>query len=176
LGQKDAQQPVDFVRDVQPLLKAHCFQCHGGAQKQGGLNLDSRALLLKGGVSGPAITPGNSGGSLLVARLQGHDGSRGCHWASRPSRSRRSASFAPGSTRAPSGRRERMLKSIGLYKASTLADPQGKDARVGAQSHRCLCAGAAGKEGLKPSPEADRITLLRRVTLDLTGLPPRPKK
>jgi len=58
---------VDFARDVQPILKAHCYQCHSGAQRQGGLALDTRALALKGGASGASFVPGKSASSLLLS-------------------------------------------------------------------------------------------------------------
>ncbi|MCC2671618.1 MAG: Planctomycete cytochrome, partial [Armatimonadetes bacterium] len=57
-----AAPKVEFTRDIQPILKAHCIQCHGGAQKQGGLLLDSREAVLKGGVSGASFVPGKSAG------------------------------------------------------------------------------------------------------------------
>jgi len=60
---------VDFAREVQPILKAHCYQCHGGDQKAGGLRLDTRVSGLQGGVSGPAIVPGKSEKSLLLQRI-----------------------------------------------------------------------------------------------------------
>ena len=64
---------ADFIRDVQPLLLARCGSCHSGSQPQAGLTMHSRADLLKGGVSGPAILPGNSKESLLLQRVTGTD-------------------------------------------------------------------------------------------------------
>jgi len=60
---------IEFQRDIQPILKAHCIRCHGEAKAKGGLRVDSKALLLKGGDSGPAVHPGSSGRSLLHQRL-----------------------------------------------------------------------------------------------------------
>ena len=65
-------RPVDFVRDVEPLLKAHCHHCHGDDEQQARLRLDARAITLTGGISGPSIVPGNSAESLLVQRIVGH--------------------------------------------------------------------------------------------------------
>ena len=62
---------ADFVHDVQPLLLARCGSCHGGDQPQAGLAMHSRADLLKGGVTGPAIIPGNGKDSLLIQRVTG---------------------------------------------------------------------------------------------------------
>ena len=68
-----SQTPVDFVRDIQPILKQNCYSCHGAGRTSGQLNLDSRAALLEGGISGKVIVPGNSRQSLLIARLLGQN-------------------------------------------------------------------------------------------------------
>ena len=72
--QKAPQPKVDFAKEVLPVLKAHCFQCHSGAQTSGGLRLDTRAVALKGGVSGTSLLPGSGAKSLLVTRLTDHGG------------------------------------------------------------------------------------------------------
>jgi hypothetical protein len=64
-------QTVDFARDIRPLLAARCGSCHGGEKPQGGLRVASRAALLRGGQSGPAIVPGDSRASLLLQRVTG---------------------------------------------------------------------------------------------------------
>src|SRR5689334_9366799 len=55
-----AAGPVQFAREIQPVLKASCYQCHGPERHEAGLRLDSRAALLKGGANGPAIVPGRA--------------------------------------------------------------------------------------------------------------------
>ena len=62
---------VDFVRDIQPLLKQHCVACHGTRKQESGLRLDAARLAIGGGDSGPAVQPGKSGKSLLVQVLRG---------------------------------------------------------------------------------------------------------
>src|SRR5262249_48003259 len=62
---------IDFVHDIQPLLAARCGSCHGGDNPQSSLRMHTRAELLKGGQSGPAIIPGNSRESLLIQRVTG---------------------------------------------------------------------------------------------------------
>jgi len=57
---------VDFARDVLPMLEAKCNRCHGARQRKGGVDLRTREAMLKGGVSGPALVPGDSGKSLIV--------------------------------------------------------------------------------------------------------------
>src|SRR5437867_1878050 len=69
-----AQQPPDFVRDVQPVLESRCWSCHGAKLQLHGLRLDRRADALKGGGSGvPAIVPGASAQSLLIKYVSGLD-------------------------------------------------------------------------------------------------------
>src|SRR5262245_46369873 len=62
-----AGRPVDFVKDVQPLLAAFCLDCHGAKKQKGGLRLDSRAAATRDG----AIRPGHSGDSPLIHRVSG---------------------------------------------------------------------------------------------------------
>src|SRR2546425_1600340 len=62
---------IDFAREVQPLLMAKCGSCHMGNEPQAGLSLHTRAAILKGGASGPAVVPGNSRESLLIQRVTG---------------------------------------------------------------------------------------------------------
>ncbi len=66
-----AADPVDFTRDVRPILAAHCFECHAAAKQESGLRLDSGATILNGGNSGPAIVAGKASESLLVRAVRG---------------------------------------------------------------------------------------------------------
>src|SRR5438477_11073838 len=66
--------PVDFVRDIQPILQSSCYECHGGKKTKANLRLTSRAGILTGGETGKIIVPGNSEQSLIVRRLLGLDG------------------------------------------------------------------------------------------------------
>lgn len=67
---------VDFARDILPVLTSRCRVCHTGDSAQAKLNIHTRADLLKGGVSGPAIVPGDSAASLLIRRVEGKAGPR----------------------------------------------------------------------------------------------------
>src|SRR5262245_36558396 len=65
-----AQPPVTFEQHVRPILKVHCFQCHGEEdEQQANLDLRLTRLIMKGGDSGPAVVPGKAGESLLIERL-----------------------------------------------------------------------------------------------------------
>ncbi len=68
-----AAAEVDFAHDVVPILQQYCGDCHTGNQKEGGLSLNTRELLLTGGESGPSVTPGEHAKSLLVARVTAED-------------------------------------------------------------------------------------------------------
>src|SRR5499427_10335156 len=71
LGAQQGPAKVDFGRDVQPLLREHCYECHGPSQQMRGLRLDRRrdALPNRVGANNARIVPGNSAGSLLYRRL-----------------------------------------------------------------------------------------------------------
>src|SRR5260370_545332 len=60
---------VDFTRDVHPILAEHCFTCHGGDKRSGGLSLKDYSEVLKGGRTGAAVLPGHSADSLLLKRV-----------------------------------------------------------------------------------------------------------
>jgi hypothetical protein len=166
---------VDFTREIEPVLKAHCVQCHGDAKSDGGLRLDSRAAMVTGGSSGAAMQPGAAGKSLLVARLLGHGG-----------KPRMPLGFAPLD--------DRKVSAIRRWIDQGAVWPDARSARshwaytppmrpkVPLVTNRAWVRNPIDafvlkrleREGLKPSTQADRNTLIRRVTLDLTGLPPTP--
>ena len=66
-----ADQRIDFRKDVQPLLESSCIKCHARGKAKGGLSLENRELMLKGGDTGPAAEPGKSGESLLIEMVSG---------------------------------------------------------------------------------------------------------
>src|SRR5687767_12030134 len=61
--------PIDYAREVKPLLRERCYACHGALKQKGKLRLDTVALMTTGGRSGPAVKAGDPGGSPLVARV-----------------------------------------------------------------------------------------------------------
>ena len=66
-----AGHSVSFAKEIKPIFEASCVQCHGRGKDKGGFRLDTRETALKGGDSGPAILPGKSAESLLIALVQG---------------------------------------------------------------------------------------------------------
>ena len=70
---EDASKPEFYTTKVKPIFDANCARCHGGMNHRGGLNIDTRESLLKGGHTGPAIVPGDPAKSLLVTLIR-HEG------------------------------------------------------------------------------------------------------
>ncbi|PYV09587.1 MAG: hypothetical protein DMG07_22890, partial [Acidobacteria bacterium] len=163
---------MEFKRDIQPILSRNCHRCHGATLQMNGLRLDERAAALAGGHSGPVIKPGNSKQSKLIQMVAGVDGSKvmpfegdrltkeqigllrawidqGVPWPEETSSS------------APEARKNTKNPVPGVGNQAWVRNPI--DAFVLSRLER---------EGITPSPEADRITLIRRLSLDLIGLPP----
>ena len=67
---------VDYITDIQPILRASCYSCHTGDKAGGGLRLDSKTAAFSGGASGKAIVPGNPEASLILRRLTSPDKSQ----------------------------------------------------------------------------------------------------
>ncbi len=180
-----AQQPgdpVEFYRSrVQPLLAAKCLACHAQA-KQGGLRLDSREAVLKGGVSGPAVVPGAPAESLLLRvvththeRIQMPPGGKlngaeiaalegwvksGVHFGSGPE--------LPEPAAALGDRRKFWSFQIPVKAAL----PRVKNVAWARTPADHFVLAALEAKDLEPAPPASPAVWLRRVTIDLTGLPP----
>ena len=69
----DGATKIDFERQILPILRARCFECHGPKEQEARLRLDVRRIVFAGGENGPAIKAGNSVGSLLVQRISSKD-------------------------------------------------------------------------------------------------------
>ena len=72
-AQEDASKPEFYTAKVKPIFDANCARCHGGPNHRGGLNMDTRDALLKGGHDGAVIVPGDASASLLVKLIR-HEG------------------------------------------------------------------------------------------------------
>jgi hypothetical protein len=171
---------VDFVKDVQPILEKHCYECHGTKKVKGRLRLHSPAFIAKGGENGPVIVAGDPEHSLMMRRVLGLDGEDRMPLDADPLNDGELATLrgwiAAGAalpaaaqttgTAADTAEHWAYLKPV----RPPLPDVS-RQAWVRTPIDRFVLA-RLDKEQLTPSPEADRHTLLRRVTLDLTGLPP----
>src|SRR5262245_8243434 len=166
-----AAPPVDFNRDVRPLLAENCFKCHGpdAKERKADLRLDDRAAALEAGV----IAPGKSADSELVRRLTADDAAERMP-PPKTGKKLTAAQVALLTRWVDEGAKYAEHWSFVAPKRPT--PPEVKDAgRVRNPIDRFVIA-RLEKEGLAASPEADKTTLIRRVTLDLTGLPPTPKE
>ncbi len=163
-----------FSRDILPILSDHCFACHGpdAAARKGGLRLDTHEGALAGGKEdGPAITPGDPTRSSLLRRIRHADPDE----IMPPPSTHKPLSTAQIETLetwirtgAPWGRHW-AYEPIARPPLPPSNQPTARRNPIDAFIHARLAA-----EKLEPSPEAAPRTLLRRVTLDLTGLPPSP--
>ncbi len=179
----------DFEKHVRPLLVTRCVRCHGPAKQSGGLRLDSRAALLEGGDSGPALVPGKPAASLLIKAV-GRAGdlkmppkeklppgqiesltrwvARGAPWpAPAP------AARAAGAAFEVSARQRRWwaFQPVRAVPVPAVKDRQWPRSDI----DQFILAGLEAR-ALPPAVPAPRQALLRRVTFDLTGLPPTPEE
>ncbi|MBY0232617.1 MAG: DUF1549 domain-containing protein, partial [Gemmataceae bacterium] len=178
--------PVEFFeKSVRPVLIDRCAKCHGPAKSRGGLRVDSRAALLKGGDSGPALVPGKPADSLLLKAVKHQEGPK--EMPPRPEKKLEEREIAALEAWIAAGAAWPEEKGPGKgptpveiarkthWAFRPVVRPAVPDGAGGSPLDRFLLAKLAEK-GLGFSPEADRLTLLRRVTLGLTGLPPTPEE
>ncbi len=178
-----AEREVDFAREVAPLLENRCFLCHGSQQQMKGLRLDRREDALRGGESGPVILPGNSAESRLIQLIAGTNPTKvmppagdgltteqvgvvrawidqGAKWpAAEPTDSAARAQEMDFSHWAFRSIRRPLVPDVN--KSTWVRNPIDSFVLERLET-----------EDIQPSPEADRATLIRRLSLDLTGLPP----
>ncbi len=166
-----ADDRVDFKRDVRPILSDNCFNCHGPDEKhrEGDLRLDTQegAFALKDGVA--AFVPGQPRKSLAYQRLITKDADD-----LMPPR-KTGKKLTPKQIDTI----RRWIEQKGEYSAHWAFVPPGRAPLPGPKTAHPVDAfvqARLAREGLKPAPEAGRATLLRRLCLDLTGLPPTPEE
>jgi cytochrome c553 len=177
-----------FEKKIRPLLVDNCFKCHGNGKKKGNLQLDSRASLLKGGDSGPAIVPGQPEQSLLIKAIGYQDDMlrmppRGKladqHIAELSAWIKMGAPWPEDVTTRTAGLGETFdmaaRRRHWCWQPLQARTPPAVKQAGWPQSpidHFVLAKLEAN--GLAPAKPADRRTLIRRVTYDLIGLPPTP--
>jgi mono/diheme cytochrome c family protein len=170
--------PVDYTRDVKPIFRQHCYRCHGASQQKGGLRADTVAFLIAGGDIGPAFKAGNSGASLLVQAILGmHDDIAQMPYKKPPLGEGEIAKIRAWiDAGAPAPDTEEPEKDLHwAFVAPKRPEPPHIDRASWARNPIDRFVGARlEQEKIVPAPEADRVTLLRRVSLDLIGLPPSP--
>ncbi|MCA9231410.1 MAG: PSD1 domain-containing protein [Planctomycetales bacterium] len=181
-GLVNAGRAVDYEHEIKPLLAAKCTSCHGALAQESGLRLDAGSLIRAGGDTGPVVVPGTAEASLLVQRLTAEDPAERMppEGEGEPLDTEQIALVAawinqgapyPADELAPADPTKHWAyQTLVRPAAPTINDPQWShpiDAFI-AQEHQDL--------GLEPVEVADGTTLLRRLYLDLIGLPPTPEQ
>ncbi|HEV3121459.1 MAG TPA: DUF1549 domain-containing protein, partial [Isosphaeraceae bacterium] len=179
-----ASRKVDFARDIRPIFAHSCFACHGPEIHKSGLRLDHKQSAFTGGDSGPAFEPGKSAESLLIEYVAGLDpdtvmppkgkGDRltpeqvsllrawidqGARW--------------PDDTQTADANSQKTASDHWSFQPIKRQElPPVKDTSWARSPIDAFVLAKLEAEELSPSPEADRSTLIRRLSLDLLGLPP----
>jgi len=183
-GAADTEGVRLFREKVEPVLVTQCYRCHSAAaaKVKGGLRLDTRAGLLAGGDTGPAVVPGKSGESLLVQAVRHEDGLEMppktpklaaaviadlAAWVDRGAPDPREAPSAAAAAEDP-------RKHWAFQPVRRPTPPDVRDAAWLRTPVDAFVLATLEAKGWAPAPPADRAGWLRRVTFDLTGLPPTP--
>ena len=169
--------PVDFIRDVRPIFAEHCLDCHGLETREAGLRLDRSVSGLAGGDSGVVIVPGKPDESRLIDYVTGEG-----------------ETVMPPDTEGLADHEVAVLKRWIAEGAEWPATADAHDPALDHWAYQPLVRreppvlpdgplhpidafvrAKLAEEGIAPSPEADRVTLIRRLYYDLLGLPPTPE-
>jgi hypothetical protein len=172
---------VDFARDVEPVLRANCYGCHSGTQPKSQLRLDLRAGALKGGLGGPVILPGKAGASRLIHRVEGAGGEQRMPLKGAPLKPAEIATIRawidqgavwPEPTETSSAA---VIEKHWAYKKPVrLPVPSVRNKAAVTNAIDAFLLSKLESRDLSFSPPASKETLIRRVSLDLIGLPPTP--
>jgi cytochrome c553 len=178
-GQSKAPATVDgaalFRQQVRPVLVGKCLTCHGADKKKGGLDLSRRLTALAGGKHGAAVVPGSASGSLLFERIAAHEMP-----PDSPLSTKQVAAFRHWIEAGAPYAEEPLVAEVkragpDWWAFQPVRRPPVPHSRLDAQASNpidlFLFARLEAK-GLRPSPSAPPLALLRRVSFDLTGLPP----
>lgn len=185
----EAAQTQFFENKIRPVLVSKCYECHSaGAKKlKGGLYLDTRAGTRKGGENGPAVVPGDIAKSLLITAIHYQDKDTQMppkaklpdnviadfeEWIKMGAPDPREGAVA--ASMKMTAEEARTFWSFQPVKAPAL--PEVKDKTWAWTELDSFVRAAQEAKDLKPVQDADRMTMVRRVYFDLTGLPPTPQQ
>ena len=181
-----APQNVDYARDIEPIFRRYCYECHGPTgEASGELRLYTPDLIRAGGATGPLLAPGKSGDSYIIHRILGLGGEDQMPRERDPlpdaALALLRAWIDQGATMPASSPAATIAAAAGpinrhwAYITPTRPDvPSIVNKSWVRNPIDSFVLARLERERLSPSPEAARTALLRRVTLDLTGLPPTP--
>jgi len=187
----DAAGPEFFENKIRPILVDNCYSCHSQQSQKvkGGLLLDTREGVLKGGDTGPAIKPGDVEASLLIKAVRYTDND-----LRMPPKNKKlsSAQIADLEAWVKMGAPDPRVSQIGAAKVETIRDkarthwafqpvrepkiPTVRNKKLVRTPVDNFILAKLEAAKLTPSPRADKHTLIRRATFDLTGLPPTPQE
>jgi mono/diheme cytochrome c family protein len=177
------ERQVDFVRDVQPIFRDHCFECHAQGSEEGGLNLGVRARVMEGGENGPVLVRGKSGASRLIHLVAAVEK----ELVMPPEKDRLSpeqigvlrawidqgAEWPAGAdVLDPRAQQARSHWAFQRLQSVELPDVENKE-WVRTPIDQFILAALESK-GRQPSPPASARKLVRRMYFDVIGLPPSP--
>ena len=170
-GPLNAVEPVDYSKQIRPIFEKHCVSCHGAAKQKAGLKLDLGKRVMKGSLNGPVVTAKKPGESAMIRALMG-DGAEqmpptGPLDAATIALVRR---WVEEGAVIPADERETAAPHWAF------AAPKRAPVPDGAHPVDHFLELEWKKQGLKPAAPADGATLLRRLALDLAGLPPAPSE
>ena len=173
LTDNQADSSVSFLRDVRPILVAKCYQCHGPGQHEAGLRFDRRDSVYNSTASGAiAVVPGEPGASELLARVTASDATH------RMPRGEPSLSFEEISLLRnwiTSGAPWTEESHWAFEKPRAVSPPLVENLNWPRTSVDSFILNRLEQEGMPHGGPADRVTLIRRLSLDLIGLPPTPE-
>jgi Protein of unknown function (DUF1553)/Protein of unknown function (DUF1549)/Planctomycete cytochrome C len=183
----DATKLEFFEKKVRPVLAENCFKCHGPLKQKGGLRLDSLTSMMKGGDSGPAVSPGKPEASRLIeaigyvedpqmppsGKLKENEISVLTQWVRMgtpwPAEARDvHATIAP----APASVAQSKEPHWAFQPVKSVAPPSVANAAWPKSPIDAFVLAKLEQKGLRPVSPADKRTLIRRATFDLIGLPP----
>lgn len=170
---------VDFAREVQPILASKCYECHGADVRKGGLRLDLKRDALMGGDDGAIIVSGKSVESLIFKKVSATDSAKRMPPKGEPLTAQQVATLQkwidggavwPDDAATVAGKAQ--SQHWAFQPVKRLVPPKVKGSKWVANPIDAFVLARLEQEKIKPSPEADRYTLARRLSLDLLGLPP----
>ncbi|MGZ0167645.1 MAG: PSD1 and planctomycete cytochrome C domain-containing protein [Planctomycetales bacterium] len=173
-------EPIDFGRDVGPILQRRCLACHNDRDRRGALTLQSAKAAALGGENGPAIAVGDPESSYLLDLLIPTDGTAEMPKGEAPLAAEEIATIRRWISEGAVWPEDVVLKPPVLWSLKPLVQPEipadiaGTDSFPIRNSIDAFVAARHREAGLEPAPQANRRTLIRRLYLDLTGLPPSP--
>ena len=176
----NAEQLRQFETHVRPILDEHCLKCHGSTKQWASLRLDSRDAILKGGDSGPAAVAGEPNESLLIRAVRHDDENLKMPQDDKLTDAQieilsswvKSGLAFPAVSAA--SKRHRDPNHWAFISPAEVAIPPVQNSAWPQSDLDRFVLARLEAEGLSPAPKADKQALIRRVTFDLTGLPPAP--